>query len=512
MMSTSGSQAPQSRPLNPLRWRSLAAVCMLLGLVWVVCDGFVIAIPAIGREIGGSADVMAWAVNGFSLVAGMAAFFGRLGDLSGNRRMVVAGSAVLIVGSVVGGLAGTPNALILARVLQGIGGTAIFTCALSVLSLQFPPAERPRALSIKQSVSWAASGLAVLILAVLLELLGWKSTFWGAIPVALLGLVLVATTTPEFHERKADSKLDLAGALILTAAFFMVSYTLFESDEMAAAKLVLMVFIAALLFGLFVVVESRSADPLIPLSILRQPTFTGAIVSVFVFNGVMMGMLYLLALYLQTVGGLGAVDAAKVLIGATIAVIITNPIGALLAGRGRFLLAVVAGMLLMALGCVGVLLGVKADSNAVILGGLVVLGVAVGIQTTPVSTLQVSSSDATKGTVSGVVAITFGLSTAMGIALSTAIMQNVAIRSLQGATGSHQLEGIDHQELLDILTGIRPMSDLSSAGQQVITTAFDKGAVTTSAIFAVLALLGAAVARKTLRNIVIHDERSGSGT
>ena len=505
MMSANDSPAPQDNPVNPRRWHSLGAVCLLLGLVWVVCDGFVIAIPAIGRAVGGSTDAMAWAVNSFSLVAGMAAFFGRLGDLRGNRRIVLAGSLVLVVGSIVGGLADTPEQLIVARVLQGIGGTAIFTCALSVLALQFSPAERPRALSIKQSVSWAASGLAVLILAVLLELLGWQSTFWGAIPVALLGLVLVATTTPEFQERAPDSKLDLAGALILTAAFFMLSYALFESDEMAVATLLLMVVLAALLFGLFVVVESRSADPLIPLSIWRQRTFAGAIVAVFLFNGVMMGMLYLLALYLQTVGGLGAVDAAKVLLGATIAVVVTNPIGALLARHGRFRLAVVAGMLLMALGCAGVLLGVGADSNPVILGGLIVLGVAVGVQTTPVSTLQVSSAAATKGTVSGIVAITFGLSTAMGIALATAIMQNVAIHALQGATGSHQLEGIDHQELLEILAGIRPMSDLSSAGQHVITAAFDKGAVTTSATFAVLAVLGAGMALKTLRDIVLHE-------
>ena len=193
------------------------------------------------------------------------------------------------------------------------------------------------------------------------------------------------------------------------------------------------------------------------------------------------------------------------LIGGTIAVIITNPIGALLARRGSFQLPVVAGMLLMSLGLVAILFGIKADSNAAILGGLIVLGAAVGIQTTPISILAVSSTDATKGTASGVVAITFGLSNAIGIALATAIMQNVAIGSLKGATGSNQLEGIDHQELLDILTGIRPMNGLSSAGQQVVTAAFDKGAMTTIAIFAVLVLMGAALATKTLRNVVLHD-------
>ena len=218
-MSADGSPAPQGATLNPLRWRSLAAVCLLIGLGWVVCDGFVIAIPTIGRAVGGSTDAMAWAVNGFSLVAGMAAFFGRLGDLTGNRRVVVIGGAILVLGSVIGGLAETSSQLILARVLQGIGGTAIFTCALSVLTLQFPPDERPRVLSIRQSVSWGAAGLSVLILAVLVELLGWKATFWGAIPVAVLGLVLVATTTPEFHDRSANSKLDFAQGKFLATNF-----------------------------------------------------------------------------------------------------------------------------------------------------------------------------------------------------------------------------------------------------------------------------------------------------
>ena len=76
-----GTPTTEPLGLNPRRWQSLAAVCMLVGLVWILSDGFIIAVPTIGRDLGGSADQLAWAVNGFSLAACLAAFFGRLGDV-----------------------------------------------------------------------------------------------------------------------------------------------------------------------------------------------------------------------------------------------------------------------------------------------------------------------------------------------------------------------------------------------------------------------------------------------
>lgn len=479
---------------------------MLVGLVLVISDGFVIAIPAIGRDIGGSADQMAWAVNGFSLAAGMAGFFGRLGDLIGNRKLVIAGSVILIVGSVFGGLAGTPGEVIAARVLQGIGGIAIFTCALSVLTLEFPAEERPKALGINAAARWAASGFAVLIIAMLLDSLEWRWIFWTAIPIALLAIGFVVTTTPEVHELDGRAKLDLGGALTLTAASVVLVYALFESDEVPVRTLLPMVGVSALLFGLFAFVESRSADPLIPPQVWRHRTFTGSMIVNFIFNGILMGVLYLLALYLQTAKGLGMIDAASVLLGATITIIIMNPFGAQLVRRGYFLLPVVVGMLLVASGCVVVLLGVKTDSNSVILVGLVILGAAVGIQLASISAFQVSFADASKGMSSALLVITIGISNALGIALATAIMQNVAIHSLQGATSSNQLEGVSHQQLLDVLNGSRPPSTVSSAGQQLVVAAFNHGTVVTSAIFAVLALLGAGLALTMLQDISIADD------
>jgi len=152
------------------------------------------------------------------------------------------------------------------------------------------------------------------------------------------------------------------------------------------------------------------------------------------------------------------------------------------------------------------LVGVKADSTPVIVVGLVIIGSAVGIQLTSISTLQVSSSGARKGTASGVVGVTFGVSAAMGIALATALVQNFAIHSLQRSTGSGQLEGISHHHLLDILSGSLSIDTISAANQPVVTAAFDSGLVAANVIFALMALAGAGLSLLMLRNIALDDD------
>ncbi|MFM9127352.1 MAG: hypothetical protein ACKOTA_07325, partial [Solirubrobacterales bacterium] len=234
-------------------------------------------------------------------------------------------------------------------------------------------------------------------------------------------------------------------------------------------------------------------------------TFTASVIVNFAFNGLMVGLLYLLALYLQTARGLSAIDAAVVLLGATVTLILANPVGTGLVERGHFVIPVLAGMLLMAAGCLTVLAGVKAGSNAIIMAGLVVFGSAIGIQVTSISTLQVSSAGATKGTASGVVGVTLGASNAIGIALATALMENSAVRSLRGATGADQLEGISHSRLVDVLTGSLPIDSVSPAGQKLVIAALDHGIVVASIAFAALAVVVFGLALVMLREVVLDE-------
>ncbi|MBJ7343518.1 MAG: MFS transporter [Solirubrobacteraceae bacterium] len=492
--------------LSARRWYSLFVVAGLIGLVWILSDGFVIAVPAISHDLGGSTDQMAWVVNIFTIVGCTAALFGRLGDAHGARRLVAVGILILIGGSVIGGLAQSPDILIIARALQGVGGIAMFTCGLALITHQFPPEERSKALSVRSVIAYVASGSAVLILALVLSGLGWRWIFWSSIAVAAVGLLLLAVTTTEFREPKSNKRLDLVGAATLSSSFLVLNFALIESDELSFLRLLILLAVSALLLTFFVRAESQAADPLIPPSVWRQTTFTGSIIVTFLYGVVLNGVLFLLALYLQTVRGLSAIDAAAVLMGATLAIIVANPLGAGLVKRGRLLLPVVAGMVLVAVASSAILVGVQLDSTPVILIGLVGLGLSIGVQMTALSVLQVTSAGATKGTASGVVGIVTALSVAMGIAIATAVMENVAVRSLRGETGSNQLEGVSHQRLLDILSGGIPLDSLSAAGQTVVKSAFDAGMVAACVAFVLFALIGVGVALKLLRNIALDDD------
>lgn len=491
---------------NSRRWLSLAGMCALLMLCVILADGFVIAVPTISRELGGTANQLAWAVSGFSLVACLAVVSGRLGDMHGNRKVLTGGAFVLVAGSAFGGLAQTANELILGRVLQGIGSIAIWTSALSLVTLQFPPSERPRALTIRSTLNWAAAGAALLLLALLLESLGWRALFWAPIPIALLALALVLTTTPEIEQRKPGQKIDVPGAITLTSACLAMSYALIESHAIHPALFVALLVLVAILLGVFVLIERRASDPLIPNSVWKRSTFSGSVVITFIYCGVWGGMLFLMALHLQTARGLSSIDAASVLLGATISLVLANPIGSRMVSKGKFRLPVAVGMLLVALGCIGVLIGIEINSDAAVLAGLVILGAAVGIQIASISVLHVTTSGASEGTASGIVGMTMWIGVGFGVALAAAVMQNIAIRELEGATGAHNLEGIDHHKLTDILTGSLPLSSVSAAGQKVVLSALDEGLIAGSAVFAVLALFGAGLALLTLRNIAFDEE------
>ena|GEM_PF-578736 len=506
------TQAGESSSHNPQRWLSLAGMCSLLMLWAILLDGFVIAIPTISRELGGTSNQLAWAVTGYSLVACLGAVFGRLGDIHGNRKVLTFGALIVVVGSVVGTLSQTVDQLIVARVLQGLGGIAIWTSSASMVTLQFPPSERPRALNIKSTLNWAAGGFAVLVLALLLEGLGWRSLFWVPIPVLLLALAIVLVTTPEVDQRKPGQKIDVAGAITLTAACFALSYALIESHVIQPAVLVGLLALVVILLVSFAMIEHRAPDPLIPNSVWGRPAFSGSIATAFIYGAVLAGMLYLLALHLQTARGLSSIDAASVLLGATVSLVLVNPIGSRMVSKGSFLKPVALGMLLMAGGCVGVLIGMEINSDPVVLVGLVILGAAVGIQIASISLLQMSTSGATKGTASGIAAVTLGVGSGIGIALAVAVMQNIAIREMEGATGTHHIEGINHHKLLDVLTGSLPLDSVSAAGQKIVLSALDEGLIASSAVFAVLALFGAGLAILTLRNVVLDEEPIADAT
>ena len=491
--------------MNPLRWRSLLALCVMLGVVWILADGFVIAIPTIGRDLGASTDQLAWALSGFALGACFSALYGRLGDQHGNRLLVICGCVLFLAGTVAGALAGSAGVLIGARVVEGAGGYAVFTCSLSLITLEFPLEERAKALSIRAGIAWAASGTAVFVLAIVLAALGWRWIFWLAVPAMLVGLVLTLWTTPELHEGKPGAPTDTFAALTLATAFTVLTFALISADDIGPGPVAALVVAFFGLIGVFVAIERRSANPLIPLEVWRHPTFTGSIAANFVISAVLVGLFYALALSLQTIRGLTALQASFVLLGGTLPIIALNFLGTRLAERGRYRTPVVAGMAFLALGCFVIVFGERYHGTAVIFAGLVMIGCSIGVQVTPLSTMQVSSTESTKGVATGVVGIMYGVSVALGTAVATAIIEIVGRYETSQPSAQATLGGASSDKVLGVFSGSVPLNSFSSEAATTITHAFEKGVAACALVFGLMALAGLVVAMTTLKDVEIEE-------
>ncbi|MEX1219923.1 MAG: MFS transporter, partial [Solirubrobacterales bacterium] len=329
-----GNQGGKSMSANPYRWWSLVGLCGFTFLVWLTATDINIALPTIGRDFKGSMDSLQWAVSGYFLAGSLIIVGGRLGDLRGRRKIFLIGGGLLMVGSVVAGLAVGVEQLVAGRAIQGVAAAAILPTSLAMVAVGFPPEERPKAVAIWIAVAWGGQGVGPLIGGGLVDAFGWPAIFWVNIPLGLAFLVLVFKTTPESRAEEGG-KLDIPGAFLIMTSLFLISFGLVQFDTAGVGELVLLFGGAVVSLAAFVLVERRVKDPLVPLSIFRRPKFVGAVSANFLANVAFAVVVFLMALYLQIVLVESPLTAGALLLPATATILIFNVIGERLTRQGR---------------------------------------------------------------------------------------------------------------------------------------------------------------------------------
>ncbi len=220
---------------DPHRWWSLLGLCGFTFLVWLTATDINIALPAIGRDFGGSMDSLQWTVSAYFLAGSLIVVGGRLGDLRGRRLIFTIGGGLLLLGSIVAALAGGIEQLVAGRVIQGAAAAAILPTSLAIVAVGFPPEERPRAVAIWIAVAWTGQGVGPLIGGGLVDAFGWAGIFWVNIPFGLAFLALTWKATPETRA-EVGGKLDIPGAVLLMGALFVLSYGLVAFDTAGSGE------------------------------------------------------------------------------------------------------------------------------------------------------------------------------------------------------------------------------------------------------------------------------------
>jgi EmrB/QacA subfamily drug resistance transporter len=431
------------------RWFALIVLC--LGSLMIVLDTTIVnvALPSIRADLGFSETSLAWVVNAYLLTfGGFLLLGGRLGDLYGHRRLFLAGITLFTLASLACGVAGSQGFLVTARAVQGVGGAVASAVSLSLMMNLFTePADRAKAMGVFGFVASGGGSIGVLLGGILTNSLDWHWIFLVNLPIGVAVVVLSLRLLPGGRSHVASGRLDVAGAVTVTAALMLAVYAIVNGNRVGwtSGRTLGMLAAALLLIGLFVAVESRVRSPLMPLGILRLRNVATANVVGVLWAAAMFAWFFLSALYLQLVLGYSPLQVGLAFLpGNVVMGVLSVGVSAKLVMRFGIKPPLAAGLLCAS---VGLVLFARAPVGGTfvvdVLPSMILLGLGAGIAFNPV--LLAAMSDVApeeSGLASGVVNTAF----MMGGALGLAVLASLA------ASRSDNLRGDGHGPL-DALVG-----------------------------------------------------------
>ncbi|MER7184661.1 MFS transporter [Streptomyces hyaluromycini] len=411
-----------------------------------------IALPDIGRELGFDAQSLQWVVSAY--VVGLGGFLllgGRAVDRFGPRRMFSLAMALYALSSLVGGLSSDQGLLVAARFVQGLGGALVTPATLKLIYLNFAEGgERNRAVGVWGAAGGAGLSVGALLGGVLTNYLGWSWVFFVNVPLALIAAaaaprVLVADPP----SATKDKKFDLLGAPVATAGLTLVVFGLVSGPDkgwgtFAGAGTVA---VGAVLLVLFVVLEARTRDPLVPLRMFGNRNLLTTMIVIFVFQGALSYTYYLFTTYLQNGLGYDALDAGLAFVPATaVSMFSALKVTPKVIGKWGVRTAVVSGVLLTAIGLAGVSASLTdGGSYGWMLPGALVWGLGGGLGFPPMFVAAAQGvPPAEQGVASGLVSTFRQVGGAMGLAVLVAVA-NAGLDIRAGA----------HPPVSDVIDGLR---------------------------------------------------------
>ncbi|MFE4513676.1 MFS transporter [Kitasatospora sp. NPDC056783] len=356
---TAAAPAPSASASASVRMtgRQLTVLVVLLASQFMMAADFSIlnvTLPRVGVDLGFTAGNLQWITTMFALcAAGCTLVLGRVGDYLGRRRIFIAGTVLLTVASLIGGIATSPALLLAARALQGLATAAITPAAMALLTTAFTePALRTKALGLNGVMMSSGFTVGSILGGVLTELLSWRWAFFINIPVAVAAVVVVPIVVRESRAESRD-RIDLPGALLITSGLFSGIYGITRAAEDGPDALAIATLVAgAVLLAVFWVVEGRTEDALVPVRVLRLPDIAlSNLGALFIFGGET-AMIFFTGLYVQNVLDRSSLIAGLVLLGVGAGQILGGTIGpkvvakvsprvllgTALAGQGLFML------------------------------------------------------------------------------------------------------------------------------------------------------------------------------
>jgi MFS family permease len=400
-----------------------------------------VALATIQREFGVSGADLQWIVTGYALPFGALLLLGgSIGDLTGHRRLLVAGLCLFGLTSLAAGLAPSSGVLIAARFAQGASAALVAPMALAAVADLFPDGPgRARALGIYQGATAAGASAGIVFGGVLTELAGWRAIFLVNPPVIAVLVTAMLRLLPGDTSVGGGRlpRLDVTGAALVTASVSALIFGLSQGQQrgFGAPATMAALSLAVLLGAAFVVVERRTRSPMVPVRVLAEPARRIALATMFVVASVIVGYVYFVTLYMQRVLGFSPLAAGLGLLPATLTVLVTSTwLTRRLAARFGARLVLAAGLVSIGLGQASLTqLSVSGSYLMNVLPGIALTAFGMGLLFPTAAVLATAGAAARdRGLVGGMLAA----SQQVGMAVGLAVLATIAAARTRAVPGS----------------------------------------------------------------------------
>jgi EmrB/QacA subfamily drug resistance transporter len=424
----------------------LAATCLSTLVVNANTSAVSILLPAISEDTGMDVTTLQWAVTGYSLMgAAVIVTSGSLGDVFGRKRVFQLGLLLFVASCILIALSSSGGAVIAGRVIQGAAGATILACGLSLLSVANEGEAQLRAVSLWGAAAAVGAAAGPLLGGVLVELSGWQGLFWVDAAIAVVCMLVTASTVSESRDLNRSRSIDYAGTVLiaLTLAPLVLAMSKGSAWGWASAATLGSLAVSIVSGFAFVAVERRVSVPILDLALLRNRVLVGATIAILIGAGTINGLMFLLSLYFQDPNALGfsPLQAGLATLPATAGLVAIAPFVPKLAARfgGRQVIGV--GFLLTAVGFAAIGLVDAGWRYTLFLLPLVAVAVGMGLSNGPASSASTACVSANQvGAASGVSNMARYVGAAVATALAATIYGAViADRTAEGQPPSDAL-------------------------------------------------------------------------
>jgi EmrB/QacA subfamily drug resistance transporter len=442
------------------RWVGLVFLGVALLIISIDNTVLNVALPSIATQLGASSSGLQWIVDAYTLVfAAILLTAGSVGDRTGRKRALQVGQLIFGIGSLACALSTSEGMLIGCRAFLGIGGAIIMPSTLSIITATFQdPKERGQAIAIWAGVFGLGSGIGPVIAGSLLEHFSWSSVFFINLPVVVIGLVGVGFFVQESRDDKAP-RSDVPGLLMSIIGLFALVYGIIQAGRgsWTDGNVLLSLGTAVVVLALFVWWERRSPNAMMPMSLFKNMSFTGANIALALVMFAMFGSLFFMGQYFQSVQGFGPLQAGLRILPMAPILMIVAVSSAHIARSIGIKLCVGIGIMIAAGGLYYVSQIVRVDTPYwQILIAMVVLSSGMAMAMSPATNSIMGSVPVNKAGVGSAMNNTLRqVGGALGVAVLGTLANNTYLAKVNAALAGNTQTGLPAQALDTIRSGIQ---------------------------------------------------------